>query len=58
LKELFGHNMLILAMAISLAGIALNKEAVNFQPSATLKVPDPISPNPIGTNRYCIPLAV
>jgi hypothetical protein len=48
----------MLAIAISFAGIALNKEAVNFQPSSILKLPVPISPKPIGTNKYCIPFEV
>jgi hypothetical protein len=50
--------MLMLAMAISLAGNALSKEAVSFQPSSVPKCPLPMSPKPIGTNKYCKPLAI
>jgi hypothetical protein len=46
----------MLATAISLAGIALNNEAVNFQPSSAPIVPLPILPKPIGTKKYCKPL--
>jgi hypothetical protein len=48
----------MLAIAISFAGIALNNEAVNFQPSPLLilEMPSPISPNPTGIKIYCNPL--
>jgi hypothetical protein len=58
LKVSLGHNILILAIAISLAGIALNSDAVNFHPSSKRNEPLPILPNPIGTKMYCTPCAI